>query len=184
VVALAVAVPTLAYLGWRHRGAVERVVVAALTPVARLLGRLVPGRSPPTAAALRERVETFFGSVARVANDRHRLAVAMSLSALGWLGIMTSLWLSLYALGHPVDFAVVFVAIPVASIAGVTPLPGGLGALDGVLIALLVPLSGVPAAAAAGAVIVHRAATFWLPIVVGGSAATVLTTRGRRRATD
>ncbi len=180
--ALAVAVPVLAYLGWRYREGVESAVVKILAPVVRTVGRLLPGRTAPDAAVVRERVQSFFGALDRVGSDRYRLGIAMSLSALGWLGIMTSLWLGLYALGNPVGFAVVLVAIPVSSIAGVTPLPGGLGALDGVLIALLVTLSGVPAATAGAAVVLHRAATYWLPVVVGGSAAGMLTAKGRRTA--
>ena len=182
VAALAVAVPVLAYLGWRHREAVESGVVKILSPIVRIVGRLLPGRSTPDGDVVRERVQSFFGALDRVASDRYRLGIAMSLSALGWLGIMTSLWLGLYALGYPVDFPVVLVAIPVSSIAGVTPLPGGLGALDGVLIALLVALAGIPAAAAGAAVVLHRAATYWLPVVVGGSAAGVLTAKGTTTA--
>jgi uncharacterized protein (TIRG00374 family) len=89
-----------------------------------------------------------------------------------------SLWLSLTALGANVPFPVALVAVPVGAIAGVTPLPGGLGGVETVLIALLAALS-VPASAAAGAVVVHRVGTYLLPTVLGGGVAGVLGSSGR-----
>ena len=177
VAVLAVAVPVFVYVGWRHRERVENVVVLLLSPISRAAGRVFPNLSIPTRVELRTRVQSFFDAIGRVATDGRGLAIALSLSALGWLGVMTSLWLGLYALGHTVSFAVVLVAVPVASIAGVTPLPGGLGALDGVLIALLVTLPGVSAAAAGAAVVLHRSVTYWLPVVLGGAATGVLTAK-------
>lgn len=171
--ALALAVPVLAVVGWRYRYRIERAAIGAVTPVIRLLGRVLPGRAPPARSAIRSRVEGFFHALERVTGDRRRLALALGFSTAGWLCLSTSLWLSLAALDHAVAFPVVLVVVPVGAIAGITPLPGGLGGVETVIIALLVAL-GVPAGAAAAAVVVHRIGTYLLPTAVGGGVAGVL----------
>ena len=169
--ALALAIPAAAYFGWKNRYGVERRVVALVTPVVRGVARLLPRRSPPEAAVIESRIEGFFHAIERVSGDRRGLATALAFSTLGWLSLASSLWLSLYALGYQVPFAAVLIAIPVGAIAGITPLPGGLGGVEAVLVALIVPTTGVTVAAATAAVVVHRTATYWLPTLVGGGAA-------------
>jgi len=177
--ALAVALPVAAYLGWQHRYRVERSAVRAVTPLVRWLTKLIPRKSPPTAADIERRIEGFFHTIERVGSDRRTLLLALGFSALGWLGQMCSLWLSLYALGHPVSFGAVMVVIPLGSIAGVTPLPGGLGGVETVLVALLVPTTGLVLSTASAAVVIHRAATYWLSTGIGGVAASVFGATGR-----
>lgn len=167
---LAIAVPVAAYAGWRYRYEVEQVAIGAVTPVVRAIARLFPGLSQPGPSAIRTRVEGFFHAIERVTGDREKLGLALAFSTAGWLCVAGSLWLSLFSIGWGVSFAVVLVVVPVGAIAGITPLPGGLGGVEAVLIALLVAL-GVPGGAATAGVIIHRTATYWLPTVVGGGAA-------------
>lgn len=174
VLALAVTVPVVAYLGWQYRRRVEALVLGTVAPAVGGIGRRLPRRPLPPESAVRNQIRSFFRSIDRIATDRRGLAVALAFSALGWLGIMTSLWLALYALGHTVAFAVVLVAVPVGAVAGVAPLPGGLGGVETVLVVLLVPIPELSAAAAAAAVVLHRGATYWLPLVLGGAAAGTL----------
>jgi uncharacterized protein (TIRG00374 family) len=59
------------------------------------------------------------------------------------------------------------VAYAVANVVGTfSPTPGGLGAVEGVMIALLVGF-GMPSAAAVAVVLVYRLINFWLPIPAG-----------------
>jgi uncharacterized protein (TIRG00374 family) len=178
VVVLALAIPVAVYLGWRYRFELEAAVVRVLTPVIRTVGRLIPRRSPPESAVIERRIEGFFSAIDRVAASRRTLLVAMGFSTLGWLGLSTSLWLSLYALGYQVPFAATMVVIPIGSIAGATPLPGGLGGIEAAFIALTVSTTGVSAAVASAAVVIHRAATFWLPTLLGGGTAAALGANG------
>jgi len=171
---LAAAIPVVVYVGWRHRYELEAVVVRVFTPVIRFVGRVIPRRSPPGHHSIEHRIEGFFAAVDRVTGDRYALALALGFSTLGWLALSTSLWLSLLSLGVAVPFAAMLVVIPVGSIAGITPLPGGLGGVAAVLVALLGPATGVDPATAVAAVLVHRTATYWLPTVVGGGVATAL----------
>lgn len=177
IVLLALAIPVAVFIGWRHRYEIEAVVVRSLTPLIRLAGRTIPRRSAPKKHVIKRRIEGFFVAVDRVAGDRGSLALALGFSTLGWLGLAMSLWLSLLSLGVTTPFATMLVVIPVGAFAGVTPLPGGLGGVEAMLVALLGPAAGVDPATAAGAVLIHRTATYWLPTIVGGGVVSSLGVR-------
>jgi uncharacterized protein (TIRG00374 family) len=174
VAGLAVALPALGYLGWRYRDRVEAAIVGLLAPVVRVVGRCVPRLEPPSSGAVEHRVDGFFGAIAVVGTDRRTLLAAVGFSTLGWLAQAVALWLALYAVGVLAPVAAVLVAVPVGAIAGVTPLPGGLGGIEAVLVALLVPLAGVSAATAAAAVVLHRGAIYWLPTLLGSGVVSAL----------
>ncbi|MFB6141144.1 MAG: YbhN family protein [Halosimplex sp.] len=179
LVVFVVGIPAAVYLGWQYRYELEATVVRAVTPIIRFLGRVMPRKSPPTAAAIEVRIEGFFAAIDRVATGRATLVEAIGFSALGWLAMCTSLWLSLFALGHPVPFSAVLLVVPMGAVAGMTPLPGGLGGVDAVLIALLVSTTGITSGVAGAAVLVHRGATYVFPTVVGGGVAFALGTGDR-----
>jgi uncharacterized protein (TIRG00374 family) len=180
VAALAVGLPVAAYLGWRYRYELEAAVVRLLTPVIRWVGRVVPKWSPPTAESIAARIESFFAAIDRIATDRKTLLQTLGFSGLGWACLVGSLWLSLYAVGHTVPVSVAMLVVPVASIASLAPLPGGSGAIEAVLVTLLVSTTAVPAAVAASAVLVHRSATYLFPLLLGAGVASAL---GADRAT-
>ena len=175
VIALVIVVlAAIGYAAWRYRDRLEELSVRALAPVLRVAGRALPFRRAPDRAVVRAHVRGFYRDVGRLTDQPGRLAVAIGYSAAGWLCLVGSLWLSLYSLGYPVPVAVLLVVIPLGAVASIAPLPGGLGGIEAVLVLVLVPTTGVPAAVAGAAVIVHRAAVYWLPVVVGGAAAAFL----------
>jgi uncharacterized protein (TIRG00374 family) len=174
VVVLAVVIPAAGYYAWGNRYRVEAGVVRLLTPVIRGIGRVLPRREPLDGHVIEGRIEGFFHAIERVTGDPRGLATALGFSTLGWLCLAGSLWLSLYSLGYPVPFAATLVVVPVGAIAGITPLPGGLGGVETVLVALLVPTTGVTVAGATAAVVIHRTATYWLPVLVGGGTAAAI----------
>ncbi|MDS0259829.1 flippase-like domain-containing protein [Haloarcula sp. S1CR25-12] len=174
VAALAVGLPVAAFVGWRYRYELEATVVRLLTPVIRWLGHTVPKWSPPTAASIQARIESFFAAIDRIATDRRTLLQTLGFSALGWACLAGSLWLSLYAVGYTVPVATTFLVVPVGSIASLAPLPGGSGAIETVLVTLLVSTTAVPGAVAASAVLIHRGATYLLPTLLGAGVASAL----------
>jgi uncharacterized protein (TIRG00374 family) len=172
--ALALAVPAVVYLGWRNRYRVSEFAVRTAVPAGRLASRVVPRLERPRESQVRDRIGGFFAALERVAGDRHQLALALSFSALGWLLLSVSLWLSLGALGYWVPFAAALFIVPLGSVASVTPLPGGLGGVEAALVLLIVPITGVDAGTAAAAAVLHRGATYVLPVLLGGSATAML----------
>ncbi|WP_458208383.1 lysylphosphatidylglycerol synthase transmembrane domain-containing protein [Haladaptatus sp. NG-SE-30] len=174
IVALAMAVPAVAVVGWRNRSRVESGIATGIVPAVSAVARVIPRVKPTTRPAVQRRIRGFFRAIERVAGDRRRLLLAVFFSALGWLLSSVSLWLSLYSLGHTVPFAAVLFIVPIGSIAGVAPLPGGLGGVEAALVLLLVPLTGVTAATAGAAAVIHRGATYWLPVMLGWTATAML----------
>ncbi len=174
VVVLAITFPIAGYVAWRSRARLETALVGAVAPLARAVGRAVPRLEAPTRTAVASRIDGFFRAIEVVGTDRRTLLLAVGFSTLGWLAQATALWLALYAIGVVAPVAAVLVAVPVGAIAGVTPLPGGLGGIEAVLVALLVPLAGISAATAAAAVVIHRGAIYWLPTLVGGGVVSAL----------
>jgi uncharacterized protein (TIRG00374 family) len=174
VAVLAVGIPVAAVLGWRHRDRVQAAIIRGVAPVLAALSNIVPRWSPPSAASIEERIEGFFSAIERIATDRRTVLQTFGLSAFGWICLSASLWTSLYAVGTPVPVEVVLLVVPVGSIASVVPLPGGSGAIETVLVTLLVSTAPVSAALATSAVLIHRVGSYLLPTVIGGGVAAAL----------
>jgi hypothetical protein len=170
VVALAVGVPGLVYLGWRRRYALEHRLIGRLTPLVRRVAGLLPRVPVPTVEGIERRIEGFFRAIERVAADRESVAAALGYSALGWGFQMLGLWLAFRAVGVAVPLSVALFVVPVGAVAGVTPLPGGVGGIESVLVVLLVaaPLPAVTQSVALAAVVVFRGTVYWVPVAVGG----------------
>lgn len=170
VVVLAAAVISGGYYGWRNRYRLEERAIATVVPITEWFGRHVPRLSAPDSASLERRIGRFFEAIERVATNPRGLALALGFSSLGWVFQMVGLWLAFQALHVPVKFSVIMFVIPMGAIAGVTPLPGGAGGIETVLVFLLVaaPLPGVTQSVALAAVVIYRGVLYWVPVVVGG----------------
>jgi uncharacterized protein (TIRG00374 family) len=155
---------------WRNHDRIEGAVVNLGTRLGRLAGKYVPRVEDPGRAGIERRVGHFFEAIERVATSPRGLVLALTFSAVGWGLQMSGLWLAFRAIGEPVSLAVVMFVVPVGAIAGITPLPGGAGGIEIVLVALLVaaPLPGVTESVALAAVVIYRGAVFWVPVVLGG----------------
>lgn len=176
VVALVIAIPLIGTFVWRYRERVEILIARIVTPVIGIVARIIPNRAPPERNAVSRRVREFFHAVERVATDRRGLALSFVFATIGWVALSGILWISLFALGYLVPFTVVIVIVPIGSMASITPLPGGLGGIETVLVGLLVPLVGVDLATAGAAVILYRSASYWLPTLIGGVVASFIST--------
>ena len=99
-------------------------------------------------------------------------------SALVPLGFITCLYFSMLAFDGDASFtAIGLVFLTVGALAAAAPTPGGVGAVEAVLLTALTGL-GVPAAAALAAVFLYRLITFWLPLAPGAVVFSQLTRRG------
>jgi uncharacterized membrane protein YbhN (UPF0104 family) len=79
------------------------------------------------------------------------------------------LWVAFRAFGETLPIGAVTLAFLIGYLANVVPLPGGIGALDGGLVAALVAYGAHPASAAA-AVLLYHAIVFWIPALIGTAA--------------
>ncbi len=154
---------------WRYRDA---VIDRVSTGLARVFARLRPGNADAAAleAELVERMHRFVEHIERLAVNRGTLATVFGFSLLGWLFQAAALTVAFAAMGHTISPAIAVFVIPLAYLAGAAPLPGGLGSIEAAFVALLVPTTGVAASTVTAAVLVYRGATYWMPVLVGGSA--------------
>jgi len=151
---------------------------ASHIPIRALAGVLPRVRVPPI-AEVRRRTRGFTTAVVRVATDRSRLMGALTASTIGWGCQMLGLLFALRAVGIDAPIAAVVVAVPLGAIAGITPLPGGVGGIETVLVVVLLALPAVVIgeATAAAAVVIFRGAVYLLPVVVGGLVTVLLGVR-------
>jgi putative heme transporter len=89
------------------------------------------------------------------------------LGALAYWGFdVAVLWCSFRAFGAPPALAVVVMGYFVGTLAGLLPLPGGIGGVEGGMIGAFIAF-GVPAGEAVVAVLAYRTISFWLPTLPG-----------------
>ncbi|MFB6122979.1 MAG: YbhN family protein [Haloferacaceae archaeon] len=181
VAVLAVGVPAVVYLGWQRRYELEARVVRGLTPLVRRVASHVPRVPVPTASGVERRINGFFRAIERVASNPRGLALALALSSLGWLCQMVGLWLAFQALQTPIPLSIALLVVPIGAIAGVTPLPGGAGGIESVLVVLLVaaPLPLVTESVAVAAIVIFRGMVYWTPTVLGGAVTGYVSLRKR-----
>lgn len=177
VLALVIGIVAVFGLTWRYHNA---LVEAVSGPIARTLDRITIGpfaSRAVTESGVAERMNYFFTNVEVIAVDRERLAIALGLSTLGWLLQAAALVLAFAALGVTLPTVVALFVIPLSNLAGIAPLPGGLGGIEAVFVALLVPTTGIGPAIVTAGVLLFRVVIFWMPIALGGTAATAFGVR-------
>jgi uncharacterized membrane protein YbhN (UPF0104 family) len=92
---------------------------------------------------------------------------AALLGAVAWWGFdIAVLWACFHAFGEPPPVPVIVMAYFTGMLGNVLPLPGGVGGVEGGMIAAFLAF-GVPAGLAVVAVLSYRAFAFWLPTIPG-----------------
>jgi undecaprenyl-diphosphatase len=131
-------------------------IVMATRPGRRFAsGKLIPGLR---SAAI---------SLKRVAQSPSRMSMLFGGSALITLSYIGALAASIEAFGGGPDIVVIgAVYLGASAIAAAAPTPGGLGAIEAALVAGLTS-AGMAAGPAVSAVLLHRLATYWLPVAPG-----------------
>ena len=161
---LAAALPALAVVGWRFRDRVRDGVLRGLAPVARRTDRL-------SIASIGDRIDRLYGSLEVIADSPRALLVSLALAYVGWILFALPLYFAGLAIGTPVPLLLVCFLVPASVIAGSAPLPGGLAAIEGTLLALLTALTALSTADALAVVTIYRLASYWLVVALGGVAA-------------
>jgi hypothetical protein len=91
---------------------------------------------------------------------------ALAGASLFWAFQVAVLWASFRAFGEAPPLAVLTQAFFVGMFGNLLPMPGGVGGVEGGMIAALAGF-GVDAGQAVVAVLLFRAVTFWLPMIPG-----------------
>lgn len=147
---------------YNHRSRMRRRVAQ----VARLVNRVMR-REVVHEAHIDGWLDNLFAGMRRMTSHRGALRTTTALACAYWACDLLCLYVTFRAFGHSIGFAALAVGYVVAYAVGtLAPTPGGLGAIEGIMIALFVSF-GVPSATAVAVVLVYRLINFWLPIAPG-----------------
>jgi uncharacterized membrane protein YbhN (UPF0104 family) len=149
-------VPPEAPLALAAAGAIAGLVLAI--PAGR---RWVFARLRPYAEQVRPRLSSVF-------TRPGRLATGIAGTLLQTVATVMVMSLSIDAFGASVPWALVAVIVLAGTALGsAAPTPGGIGAVEAVLVAGLTAAAGLNGATALSAVLLFRLLTFWLPVLPG-----------------
>jgi glycosyltransferase 2 family protein len=139
---------------------VAAILAVLIVPAGR---RLLRSRLAPTLSQVIPRLLD-------IAQQPGRLAVGISGALLVTAGYIGCLYVSVRAFGGDIPLALVAVVFLTGSAIGsAVPTPGGIGAVEAAMSAGLTA-AGLPGGVAISAVVLFRAATFWLPVPLGWGA--------------
>jgi uncharacterized protein (TIRG00374 family) len=114
-----------------------------------------------------EWLDHLFAGMRRMSTHRGAKRLATTYSCGFWAFDMLCLYLTFAAFGYHIGFAPLALSYVVAYAVGtLTPTPGGLGAVETLLITMFIGF-GVPPAEATVVVLSYRLINFWLPIPPG-----------------
>ena len=120
------------------------------------------------------------GAVGAVTPGWPGLVVALAWAVGNWVFDLGCLLCAFGAVGSPIPWRGVVLAYGAAQLAANLPItPGGLGVVEGSLTIGLVAYGGAEASSVA-VVLIYRALSFWMPLLVGWAAAGVLAVERKR----
>lgn len=161
-----------------RRHLTTRVVIGVLTPLGWLLGRLgVSVGDEFTAGALRERIAGFYETIDSLLDDPRTLAAGLVFGHLAWLFLMLPLVVVAQAMGVELGLIVAMLVIALSKLGFIVPLPGGIGGVEFTIAGLLVLLADISSPDAVAIALLYRLSTFWLTILIGGLAASIIVLR-------
>jgi uncharacterized membrane protein YbhN (UPF0104 family)/tRNA A-37 threonylcarbamoyl transferase component Bud32 len=136
---------------------------------------------PRVRAVVRERVvpsvKQSMSAMATVARNPVKITILFTGVTLLSVGYAACLYFSLEAFGAGASYAAVaLVYLTAGTVASAAPTPGGLGAVEAILLAALTGI-GIASPTALAGIFLYRFATFWLPILPGLAAFRWLTAR-------
>lgn len=161
-------------VGWRFRHRIGGVVIPLVAAFIRGVNRLLPAPYWVDPQLVSRYTGNVINEVERLGWNRRQLGVALCFSALGWLVLSSAFWVSLYAVDGPVAVAVPLLVVPLSMTGNVLPLPGGVGGVEALLVALTVGTASVSLPSVTAAVLVYRVLTFGLALLLGGLATALL----------
>jgi uncharacterized protein (TIRG00374 family) len=159
--------------------ALPAALAALAIAVVALLPRFGPGNDPGPAASrgrrwLHETRRAIIDGVTearKIVRSGNRRVLAGSFGY--WFFDNAVLWATFHAFGMSPPVTVILMGYLIGQLGGLLPVPGGVGGIDLGLIGVLVAY-GTNAAGTAAAVFAYHVILFWLPLIMGAIAFTML----------
>jgi hypothetical protein len=135
--------------------------------IIRLARRFYKSFDENTEKRIVEAVISFQSTMNLLLRNRNILLYALPLSFIIWIFEILRVYAVFLAFGATISPIVIGEVFIIASLVGMVPLlPGGLGAVDGIMI-LLYSNAGVTASISAAATVVERVISFWMTTFIG-----------------
>jgi glycosyltransferase 2 family protein len=158
------------------------VAVGALQAHGLVHGVLAVARRRPRLARAADLLATVYDSARELLSWR-RLAVAVGVGIVSWGGECLALYLIVLGLGAPPSLVLLnqaTFALAAGSLVGsASLLPGGIGAAEGTVAAVLDLVAGQPRDVAAAATLLIRTCTLWFGVALGAVSLVALTRAAR-----
>ena len=112
-------------------------------------------------------IKGFQDTMNMVIHNKKVMYYALPLSFLIWVFEILRVYVAFLAFGADISPVLIGEVFILASLAGMIPLlPGGLGAVDGIMI-IFFSAAGIPASVSAAATVIERLISFWMPTILG-----------------
>ena len=135
--------------------------------IIRLVRRFYKKNSEELEEKIHNVISGFQDTMKMVVSNKNVLYYAMPLSFLLWILEILRVYFVFLAFGAVVSPVVIGEVFILASLAGMIPLlPGGLGAVDGIMI-IFYSAAGITASVSAAATVIERLISFWMATIIG-----------------
>ena len=132
-----------------------------------LVRRFYKKNSESVENSIHDAIAGFQHTMIVLMSNKKGLAYTLTLSFIIWIFEILRVYLVFLAFGADVNLIVIGEVFIVSCLVGMIPLlPGGLGAVDGLMI-LLYSAAGVPASVSAAATVIERLISFWMATILG-----------------
>lgn len=112
-------------------------------------------------------IKGFQQTMKMLMSNKKGLAITLTLSFVIWIFEIFRVYLVFLAFGANVNPIIIGEVFIVACLVGMIPLlPGGLGAVDGLMI-VFYSAAGIPASVSAAATVIERLISFWMTTIIG-----------------
>ena len=160
---------TLVLVVWYRRRTVETSLLGLAWFLRVTVGRVSErARNRLSVESVRGGMRRYYATLEMVTADRRRSLLAFGYGVLGWVAFSIPLVTSAAALGADLPLGTAFVLAPAAGIAGLLPLPGGIGSTEIALTALLVGIAGFSVPLAGSITLLYRVCTYWFVVAFTG----------------
>ena len=147
---------------YNHRTRMRRRV----TQVARIINRLTR-REVISEDHIEGWLDNLFIGMRRMTTHHGAFRATFAYACMYWFFDMLCLWVTFFAFGYHMPLELLAIGYVIAySVGTLAPTPSGLGAIEGLLVALYISFD-VPSAIAVAVVLTYRVINFWLPIPPG-----------------
>ncbi|MGB9978945.1 UPF0104 family protein [Methanobacterium sp.] len=112
-------------------------------------------------------IHGFQNSMRTMIKDKNVLMYGLPISFMIWIFEISRVYVIFLAFGIPISPITIAEVFIISTLIGMIPLlPGGLGAVDGIMI-ILFSTAGVPPSISAAVTIVERLISFWMTTIIG-----------------